>query len=327
MSETVGSLFSGCGGKTMAAVSLGYKPIWAIDHWMACCEFYARNVSPQVYCVDILQADPRCLPAPDLLLASPPCTSYSAARMGQGGELEVDKQMAAKVAEFIRVMWPKKVLIENVASYQDSDAIELIIDALVENNYLYDIDVYNCADFGMAQNRRRMILRASRVGRIELPTYTNCRTGRGLPIWRGWYEDVEDLIPTMKASLLTPAQKLAFKQKRPRPDMPVIIQRIGYSRKGPIIWTHDRPVGSIRAHLANDGKTFLGAESQLGRTRKRFMDYYDPRTKKAKSINVPILARLMGYPDMPWPEDIRISVRMIGNTAPIPLIKALLRGL
>ena len=116
---------------------------------------------------DVLQVDPRELEDADLYHASPVCTNLSAARKGRGVS-DLDEASARKVAANILATRPPAVTIENVPLYADTVLLEIITAALDEEGTTYDVATYDAADYGGAQTRKRMILRAVREG--ELPS-------------------------------------------------------------------------------------------------------------------------------------------------------------
>ena len=54
------------------------------------------------------------------------------------------------------------VTIENVPRYRDSESMKIIEEELKRQGYVYDANVYDAADFGVPQTRRRFIVRAVR---------------------------------------------------------------------------------------------------------------------------------------------------------------------
>jgi DNA (cytosine-5)-methyltransferase 1 len=328
--KTVGSLFSGSGCKTMAAVALGYEPVFAIDNWEIACDFHALNVSPHIECMDILEADPHNFPPIDALLASPPCTNFSRANIF-GAEQEQDLKYSDKIIEFAEVLQPEFVIIENVEDYKKGQSYLRLMEGLMR---LYDDTeafVWNAADFGLPQTRKRLIIRAAKKGMLKDMIPSHSQKGEELPPWNGWFPAVKDLIGTMEKSSLTKAQRAALRKRKAKlPDgdlseqrisSPIMLQKIGYGPNGPSVWWFDKPVGSIRATLAEDRKKTKAHPG--GYRRNNFMNYYDPITKVVLNVNPQILARLMGFPpEWELPEDIRDAVRIVGNAAPIPLMKA-----
>ncbi len=138
---------------------------------------------------------------------SPPCPSFSVAKLG-GSETEIDLALARKICEFIRVGRPAYFTLENVWGYRKSLSWLLIWYTLLEEGYGVAGWNLNAADYGVPQSRRRMIVIARRDGRPPAkpwPTHAKKPDMFTLP-WLGWYEAIEDLIPDLPESEFAPWQ-------------------------------------------------------------------------------------------------------------------------
>lgn len=185
------SVFTGGGGADIGARDAGFELGDGLEIDSDIARVANDNLGGHVHVGDILTTDPSLFRPMDLLHASPPCPSFSVAN-NKKGETELDIALAEKVCEFIRYHTPKLFTLENVMGYRKSKSYALIINTLSQLGYMYDAQILNSANMGVPQTRRRLIVRASRVGMIpSLPE----------PIkWVGWYEAIEDLIPTLPES-------------------------------------------------------------------------------------------------------------------------------
>ena len=145
----IATLFAGCGGKTLGSIAAtGGTPIWAIEYDPEIADLYRQNISTNILVENILDIDPRSLESPNLLLISPPCPNFSAAKVGRI-ETDNDRALAAKICEFITTLYPEEILIENVRGYRQSESYATIIDQLTTLGYYWDAQVFNFADFGV----------------------------------------------------------------------------------------------------------------------------------------------------------------------------------
>lgn len=188
---TFASIFSGGGLADVGAMAAGCAPIWAVEYNPAIAEWHCKNVPGDMIVARVQDVDPCPLPIPDILWASPVCTMASVANSG-AEEAEEDLTAAEAVCKFLRVMQPKGFILENVQGYRTFAAMNRIRETLTELGYWWDETVLNSANFSVPQTRKRFILRAVSGG--FLPPYPSPSR------WIGWYEAIEDLIPTLPES-------------------------------------------------------------------------------------------------------------------------------
>lgn len=105
-----------------------------------------------------------CLPNFDLLTGGFPCQSFS--MMGKGLGLE-DKRgnLFYNIIDILEIKKPKYVLLENVRHLKTHDkgnTYKEILRRLDETGYFVSGDIFNTADFGLPQNRRRIFIFAVR---------------------------------------------------------------------------------------------------------------------------------------------------------------------
>jgi len=195
--KTFATLFSGGELFGVGAQQAGFRHLWGVEYDDKIASV-ARLNGFNVITGDVrniaLQQD---LPAPDHLHASPPCPNFSVAKTG-GKEQPEDVAMAEAVCWFIEYKRPKTFSLENVIAYRKSQSLARIVSALQNLGYMIDIQNLNAADFGVPQTRRRMILRASRLGLLR--PYP-----KPVP-WVGWYTAIEDILDTLPDSQFAPWQ-------------------------------------------------------------------------------------------------------------------------
>lgn len=199
-----GTLLSGGELAGVGITAAGWRHAWGVEYDPAIAAVAQANGFHGVRVADVLDCDPRDFEPVDALHASPVCTRASnannSAELNDEGtkEAPLDIAMGAKVAEFIDVLAPRVVTIENVYAYRSFKAFKAICKALTRGGYFWDFDHLNAADYGVPQTRRRLILRAVKGALLpHLPA----------PVpWVGWYAAIEDLLPTLPTSQFAPWQ-------------------------------------------------------------------------------------------------------------------------
>ena len=295
-----GTYFSG-GGLVEEGLKGIIDPVVAVEYDEKISGVYRNNFGQHIVTADVRDVDPRELVKQidgevEYFHASPVCKNYSQAKSNHA-EVELDKETAASTAEFINAVKPKVVTIENVKGYKDSEAMKIITDALDANGYTWDADVYNAADYGGYTNRERLIVRAVRDG--KLPAKPEKMAHKS-----GWYEAVEDIIPT-----------LTEKKNGVAPWMDIRLKADG------IDWRNiDKPLYVMGSAYADGKVPHAFADELLPTLRTKSGDVIVMPDGKVYRAMGRVLARVSGVSDdykMPFSEN--LSHTIIGNGIPTQL--------
>lgn len=194
---TSASLFSGAKFADVGLMAAGFDPIWGVEMDPAIAEVADANLPGVTIRARVEDVDYRRLAPPDLLWASPECKEFSAAKTN-GLEGPAQRAQADAICGALEALRPPLFVLENVVGYRRSPySLPRICAALDALGYLYTLTNVNCADYGVPQTRRRLILRAARS---LLPPL------RGRERWVGWYAAIADLLPTLPESAFAPWQ-------------------------------------------------------------------------------------------------------------------------
>ena len=295
-----GTYFSG-GGLVEEGLKGIIDPVVAVEYDEKISGVYRNNFGQHIVTADVRDVDPKELVKQidgevEYFHASPVCKNYSQAKSNHA-EVELDKETAASTAEFINAIKPKVVTIENVKGYKDSEAMNIITDALDANGYTWDADVYNAADYGGYTNRERLIVRAVRDG--KLPDKPKKMAHKS-----GWYEAVADIIPT-----------LTEKKNGVAPWMDIRLKADG------IDWRNiDKPLYVMGSAYADGKVPHAFADELLPTLRTKSGDVIVMPDGKVYRAMGRVLARVSGVSDdykMPFSEN--LSHTIIGNGIPTQL--------
>lgn len=191
MSKTFASLFTGGGLADIGAMQAGYELAWGIELEPAIAEVAEHNLKHRVFAESVIGFDWGKVDRVDHLHMSPPCQDFSVAKKTKGDRNPND-EIAAACIEAIQALRPESITLENVEGYRKAAGFQKIVDTLWGMGYWVQVDVLNSADFGVPQTRRRLILRAVH-GDFPAPLPES-------QPWQGWYQAIEDLIPTLPES-------------------------------------------------------------------------------------------------------------------------------
>ena len=295
-----GTYFSG-GGLVEEGLKGVIDPVVAVEYDEKISGVYRNNFGQHIVTADVRDVDPAKLVSKidgdvEFFHASPVCKNYSKAKANHE-EVELDKETAKSTADFINQIKPRVVTIENVKGYKDSEAMKIIADALDKNGYKWDSDVYNAADYGGYTNRERLIVRAVRDG--ELPSKP-----KKLERKSGWYEAVEDIMPT-----------LIEKKNGVAPWMDMRLRADG------IDWRNiDKPLYVMGSAYANGKIPHAFADELLPTLRTKSGDVIVMPNGKVYRATGRVLARVSGMSDdykLPYSESLAHTI--IGNGIPTQL--------
>jgi DNA (cytosine-5)-methyltransferase 1 len=173
-------LFCGAGGLTRGLADAGINVVAGVDIDPACQYPYEHNNDAKFIKRDIAKLTARDLRSlyPEghvrVLVGCAPCQPFS--KYTQGLDTKEDDKWALlrSFGRLVRLSRPDVVSMENVPELQRHSIFGEFLDLLKKLKYNVSIAEVFCPDYGVAQNRSRLVLFASRFGAIEIvkPTHS-----------------------------------------------------------------------------------------------------------------------------------------------------------
>ena len=236
------SLFSGCGGMDKGFEMAGYDRVWANDFDKDAQAVFRLNLG-DIDCRDITMVPVDDIPECDIITAGFPCQPFSNAG-NRRGVYDERGELYLECLRIIEARKPKVVLFENVKGLVSSKhqsgkrLIEVIKEDLEKIGYQVNYRVINASDYGVPQNRERMILVAFRndLGKtFEFPPVLTDKSGLTLrhhilgipaevPNQKYWEyspqaQSMIEMIPEGGSWKSIPYEKLSPRFQRIRDDM------------------------------------------------------------------------------------------------------------
>lgn len=154
-------LYSGIGGWSLGLEMAGIKVARCYEWWDRALETYNSNLRPVAVKQDIRALNPRDIDIEniDVVVGSPPCTQFSYANRGGGGDLNDGLKDLAKFLEVVSYIKPKFWAMENVPRVAHILRKEIAPGGqLEEYAELIKVNmVVDMSEFGLPQRRKRMI--------------------------------------------------------------------------------------------------------------------------------------------------------------------------
>lgn len=169
-------LFSGAGGLSLGLKKAGWNGLLASDFDAQACATYRRNFKG----VEVLEGDVRTADwtslkgKVDLVAGGPPCQPFSVA--GNQRAHHDTRDMLPEFVRAVREIKPKLFLMENVAGLTSSRHLPYFVKKLAELELLgYELhfQILNAADYGVAQDRLRVIVLGGLKGKPVFPAKTH----------------------------------------------------------------------------------------------------------------------------------------------------------
>lgn len=326
-------LFAGCGGLTEGLKQAGWCVCGAIEIASKPADAYRLN-HPEV---DLIQEDIGSLDLKhvvsswekkfgpiDLVAGCPPCQGFSRLRTKnrKGQIFDHRNELIFSLLEFVELSMPHAVMLENVPALLGDKRLKKFSAALRRMGYRVAADCLNVRDYGVAQNRFRTILLATRTG--EPPRFganvgasINVRDVIGGLVEPGKSNDAIHDFPERRSKRVSDFIRMVPKDGGSRKDvdesfqLPCHVRTSGYSDVyGRMAW--DRPAPTITGGCSNPSKG-------------RFL-----HPERDSAITLREAAMLQGFPQKyrfnpaHGKEDIAL---MIGNALPPPFIRVHAREL
>ena len=162
-------LFCGCGGMSYGLQKAGLNVIAGIDVWDKAIESYKQNMDHLSICCDLTQLPPEEFQKQynknniniDVIVGGPPCQGFSIA--GKRDIKDPRNSLFMEYVKYLDFFKPKVFIMENVMGIlsmknENKENVINIICDLLNQNYNTIVCKLYASDFGVPQNRRRVLI-------------------------------------------------------------------------------------------------------------------------------------------------------------------------
>ena len=182
------SLFSGAGGLDLGLIQAGNTIVWANDFDKDAVATYKRNIGNHIVEGDIKNIKIEELPNADVVVGGFPCQGFSMANMRRNIQDERNL-LYVFFYKTIKIKQPRFFIAENVKgilSLGGGSIVKQIVADFNDAGYKVEVHKVNMADYGIPQNRERVIFIGQRndlgdTMLFQFPQPTHSKDGVGLP--------------------------------------------------------------------------------------------------------------------------------------------------
>lgn len=328
-------LFCGAGGLTHGLIQAGIPVVAGIDVDEACLYPFETNNNARFIAKDIKNVTPADLKKLygdakiRVLAGCAPCQPFSTYSQRYDTLKSPRWPLLYQFARLIKSVRPDIVTMENVPMVEKHAVFDDFVATLRRLGYSVWQDVVDCTQYGLPQNRRRMVILASVIGPVELiaPTHEKPRTVR----------DAIGKLPAIEAG--SAHEDDAFHMSSKLSDLN--LERIRASRPGGT-W-RDWPKRLVaECHRKETGRTYPGVYGRMTwndpapTITTQFYGFGNGRfghPEQDRGISLREGAILQGFPkDYAFvpeggPAHFKVLGRMIGNAVPVVLGEAIGRSI
>lgn len=252
-------LYCGVGGLTRGLLDSGIQVVAGYDIDEVCRYPYEHNNSPAVF-KNISVANINGKQLAELyppkgwrvLVGCAPCQPFSRYTQGQNTESDEKWGLLSHFGRLIEELRPDVVSMENVPELQRHSVYEDFLSVFERLNYNVSTYKVYCPDYGIPQQRTRLVLFASTIGHVEIipPTHT--------PDDYVTVKQVIGSLPKLKAGRICEFDPLHRSARLSHKN----IRRIQYSKPGGS-W-HDWPDELIaKCHRKKKGETYVSVYGRM----------------------------------------------------------------
>jgi DNA (cytosine-5)-methyltransferase 1 len=306
-------LFAGIGGFRLAFEKANYKCVFSCEINEACQQVYSHNFGDTPV-NDIRKIDVQKLPYFDVLTAGFPCQPFSICGRKKGFH-DTRGTLFFHICEIIEHINPPVVILENVKHILHHDkgrTLEVILYSLEDMGYVVNYEILNSKDFGLPQNRERVVFVATKNRKFDFgllkKTYP-FPTLREFLCTSGEFEYLNPQEYTMIDNPKQQASGLIF---------------VGYRNKS--IWkTGVRPNTEHLSRVHHQPNRIYSIEGvhptiPSQETSGRFFIYI-PEKNSVRKLTIRECYRIMGFPDnFQSHSNLSECYKQIGNSVSIPVM-------
>ncbi len=307
-------LFCGIGGIRLGMDSQGFECVFSSDINTECQRTYNENFGEKPF-GDITQIDEKTIPDHDVLCGGFPCQPFSISGKQKGFD-DTRGTLFFDICRILNEKKPSVVFLENVkhlVHHNGGKTLQTILDKLKDLGYSVSWRVLNGADYGVPQNRERIIIIGSLNGKFDFDKLKTVPRGRLLE-----YLDTEG-----EFEYLGSADYTLIENPKQQPGSGLIFA--GYRNKS------IRKVG-VRPgteHLSRVHKqpnriySVLGIHPTLPSQESSGRYFVLTTENRVRKLTINECWRIMGFPET----YIKVSsigeqYKQLGNSVCVPMIKA-----
>ena len=330
-------LFCGVGGLTRGLESADIEVVRGIDSDPACKYPYEKNNSA-AFCLKSVEelcaaeVNDVFYDAPFKLLAGcAPCQPFSNYSQGKPSTSDERWNLLDQFARLVRETRPHLVTMENVPRLESEVVFSNFVATLRSEGFEVSFGVFNSADYGVPQQRRRLVLLASKLGPIKIVEPTTPESHRmtvkdaigGLPPLKAGEISASDLLH--RACRLSQLNLKRLRASRPggtwrdwEEDLRAACHRRASGKTYPSIygrmkWDEPSPTITTQYYGFGNGRFGHPEQDRAISLREGAILQSFPEGYKFTPTGAPIYTKSIG--------------RLIGNAVPVELGKAIGKSL
>ena len=309
-------LFCGLGGFRIGFEKNGFECVFSSDFNSKVQDTYESNFNHRPE-GDITQIDPKNIPDFDILLGGFPCQPFSISGKKKGFE-DTRGTLFFDVCRIIEEKQPKIVVLENVKHlihHDKKNTFKVIIQSIQSLGYNVSYKILNTKDFGLPQNRERIIIVGTKSGVFD---FEKMRSVKSKPL--SYFLDEEGEFEYLNEKEYTLLDNGVFKKQ---PDSGLVFR--GYRNKEGfkngirpgtlhLSRVHRQP---NRIYCVSGYHPTIPSQETSGR-----FFIYIPEENKVRKLTINECYRIMGFPDdYKKHKTIGEQYKQIGNSVGVNVIE------